>query len=245
MTEFVAGQPPTSVDRLLHVQEFYSTLARLSSQVHGARQLADCTGKMSWPRRGVYFFLEPGEQRSNSGIGPRVVRIGTHALTSGSNTKLWTRLSQHRGRWSRAGGNHRGSIFRLLVGAALLHKSGDHSITWGNKSAASREVRDREVALEAAVSGVVGSMSLLWLAIDDEPGTASLRGYVERNSIALLSNFGKPTLDPPAKEWLGHYCDRERVKKSGLWNQNHVDDAYDPAFLATFDQLVTSVSDKS
>jgi hypothetical protein len=67
--------------------------------------------------------------------------------------------------------------------------------------------------------------------IDDPPSRTSLRGYIERNSIALLSNLGKPQLDPPSPGWLGRSCDRGkgRVKASGLWNQNHVDESYDPA----------------
>jgi hypothetical protein len=31
------------------------------------------------------------------------------------------------------------------------------------------------------------------------------------------------------------------VRKSGLWNQNHVDEAYDPAFLDRFDELVSEM----
>jgi hypothetical protein len=81
------------------------------------------------------------------------------------------------------------------------------------------------------VSEIIGNMRFLWLAIEDERGPNSQRGYVERNAIALLSNYGKPALDPPSKAWLGHYSDRERVRKSGLWNQNHVDEAYDLTFL--------------
>jgi hypothetical protein len=84
-------------------------------------------------------------------------------------------------------------------------------------------------------------MRFLWLAIEDEAGAESRRGYIERNSIALLSDYDKPTLDPPSPGWLGHYSDRERVRKSGLWNQNHVDEAYDPAFLDTLDRLVSDV----
>jgi len=34
-------------------------------------------------------------------------------------TTLWARLSQHRGSAKSGGGNHRCSIFRLLVGRAL------------------------------------------------------------------------------------------------------------------------------
>jgi hypothetical protein len=42
---------------------------------------------MSWPRRGVYFFFENGEMRSETGTGPRVVRVGTHAMRSGLPTR--------------------------------------------------------------------------------------------------------------------------------------------------------------
>jgi hypothetical protein len=52
----------------------------------------------------VYFFMEEGETRSDSGIGARIVRVGTHALKEGSGTKLWTRLSQHRGQEKSGGG---------------------------------------------------------------------------------------------------------------------------------------------
>jgi hypothetical protein len=54
---------------------------------------------------------------------------------------------------------------------------------------------------------------------------------IERNAIALLSNYGKAVIDPPSPDWLGRHCDRERVRISGLWNNNHVDEAYDPGFL--------------
>lgn len=81
-------------------------------------------------------------------------------------------------------------------------------------------------------------MSVLWLGIGDEPGPESGRGYIERNAIALLSNFGKEPLDPPSPGWLGHFCNRERVKASGLWNQNHVEEAYDAGFLRRFETLI-------
>ncbi len=103
---------------------------------------------------------------------------------------------------------------------------------------ASPSIRAQEVALEQEVSGVIGGMPFLWLAIDDEPGPGSLRGIVERNSIALLSNYRRDKIDPASVGWLGHHCDRERVRSSGLWNSNHVDELYDPAFLDTLEQLI-------
>jgi hypothetical protein len=194
---------------------------------------------MEWPGRGVYFFRECGEYRSDTGEGPRIVRVGTHALKAGSGTKLWTRLSQHRGQPSTGGGNHRGSIFRLIVGAALIRRDGLEFPTWGNGNTAERAVRDGKLALERRVSRVIGDMSLLWVAVEDEAGPESRRGYIERNAIALLSNYKKPPLDPPSRDWLGRHSDRERVRMSGLWSQNHVEETCDPAFLEGLNELVS------
>jgi hypothetical protein len=88
-------------------------------------------------------------------------------------------------------------------------------------------------------------MPFLWLSIEDDAEPESLRGFIERNSIALLSNANKPSLDPPSPGWLGHHSDRERVRQSGLWNQNHVDESYDPAFLLKLDQLVSATGGAS
>ena len=81
-------------------------------------------------------------------------------------------------------------------------------------------------------------MPFLWLSIGDEAGPGSLRGYIERNSIALLSNYQEPAIDAPSQTWLGRRCSRERVRQSGLWNQNHVDETYQPAFLDRLEQLI-------
>jgi hypothetical protein len=194
---------------------------------------------MSWPKRGVYFFREPGENRTDTGKGPRIVRVGTHALKSGSGTKLWTRLSQHKGQQASGGGNHRGSIFRLIVGASLISRDERDRSTWGNGNTAPRDVRSGELALERQVSLVIGAMPFVWVSLGDEASPESRRGYIERNSIALLSNRNKVPLDIPSREWLGRHCDRDRVRESGLWNSNHVDDDYDPAFLDELDRLAS------
>jgi hypothetical protein len=48
---------------------FYSILNQLETTIDGARALADCRGRMKWPARGVYFFREAGENRSDTGEG--------------------------------------------------------------------------------------------------------------------------------------------------------------------------------
>jgi hypothetical protein len=226
--------------RLDHLVRFYSILDNIEHKIGGRRKLVDCFGRMDWPKRGVYFFREQGERRSDSGDDLRIVRVGTHAVSTGSRTSLWKRLSQHRGTKS-GDGNHRGSIFRLLVGGALIDRDKLEFSTWGHGNSINRDVRNGEIALERQVSQIIGNMWILWLAIKDEAGPESLRSYVERNSIALLSNYNKAALDPPSQVWLGHHSDRERVRKSGLWNQDYVEKACDPAFLDTLDLLVSDL----
>jgi hypothetical protein len=110
--------------------------------------------------------MENGENRTDTGTGPRIVRVGTHALKTGSRTRLWTRLSQHRGQHRSGGGNHRGSIFRLIVGTALIAKHQYEFPTWDNRAgSATAEIRAGEIALERQVSATIGAMRFLWLAI--------------------------------------------------------------------------------
>jgi hypothetical protein len=129
----------------------------------------------------------------------------------------------------------------LIVGTAIMARSGHDFPNWGHGNTAPADVRSSEYALECEVSKVICAMPFLWLAVDDEPGAESLRGYIERNAIALLSNFEKKPLDPPSAGWLGHSCNRELVRKSGLWNQDYVKEAYDSAFLGHFERLVSEM----
>ena len=92
-------------------------------------------------------------------------------------------------------------------------------------------VRDLERPLERVVSAGIGSMPFLWVEANLQVGSENIRGSIERNSIALLSNFGKESIDPPSASWLGRHSGRQRVRDSGLWNNNHVEESYDPAFL--------------
>jgi len=237
------------VSRLEDVRRFYELIDDLRVRLASAITLADCNGRLAWPRRGVYFFFEKDEYRSNSGTGPRVVRVGTHALTERSRTTLWNRLSQHAGSKRSGAGNHRGSIFRLLVGEALKARNGlDHPKSWGQgshpKEAGSRlgqtaqGIREGERELEREVSNYIGAMPFLFVAVNDDPSPGSERGVIERNSIALLSNYRCEVIDPASAAWIGNWSGRERVRKSGMWNNNHVEETYDRHFLATLEKLI-------
>lgn len=224
--------------RKILVEGLYRAIDQLRDRCGGCRLLARCHGRMRWPRHGIYLFFEDGELRDN-GETLRVTRVGTHALTAHSKTTLWDRLRTHRGTigGSQPGtGNHRASIFRLHVGTALLAR-GHHpeaAATWGRGSSATRETRQREIALERTVSSYIRAMPLLWLDVPDRQDRAQL----ERSIIALLSNLHRPPIDPATPSWLGRSARSEAIRTSGLWNVQHVDIPPDPAPLHRFEHLV-------
>ncbi|MEV7044420.1 hypothetical protein [Amycolatopsis sp. NPDC051061] len=212
----------------------------LANRLGGTRQLSTCTGRDGWPSHGVYFFFEPGELRIDG--KPRVVRVGTHGLHGTSRTTLWKRLAQHRG--SRVGGgNHRGSIFRKHVGSALINR--DRMPAGSLEAWVSPQPRAEwsaaEADIEHMVSNHIGRMPFLWLNVPTSADGTSQRGYIERNSIGLLSNQ-LSSQDPPGPVWLGHHAASLKVRASGLWNVNHVEEDYEPEFLTLMRGLIKRIA---
>jgi hypothetical protein len=235
------------MSRLNDLQHFYDILAILEYKVGGTRTLLNCNGHMDWPQRGVYFFFEPGENRTNSGTGFRVVRVGTHALITNSQKTLWNRLHQHQGTMKDGGGNHRGSIFRSHVGSALLNKlewSEEIRTTWGIGTTATGNIILKEKPLEQEVSRYIRNMPFLWHEVNDAPGPESLRGVIERNSISLISNYNatENPIDSPSANWLGHWATNDMIRLSGLWNVKHIAESYDPHFLDILEKNVITAN---
>jgi len=235
----------TPGERLEALDRFYALLDEQASRIGGARTLAQCAKSTGWPERGVYFFFEPGEFRAD-GLTPRVVRVGTHGLRPSKST-LWGRLAQHRGSPGGSlpgGGNHRGSIFRLHVGAALAADDPAYRAelaTWGRKSSADRTTKQTEYALERAVTAYIGAMPFVWVEVDDVPSAQSERGVIESGAISVLSNFERPPIDPPSPTWLGHRSARPSIRLSGLWNVNHVQAPPDRGFLAVLEDRIRRI----
>jgi hypothetical protein len=232
------------------LDRFYGLLDDLAQRVGGTRKLKNCTGYMDWPDRGVYFFLEPGERRETTGQ-LRVTRVGTHAVSEGSSTSLWDRLKQHYGTGSGSsnhphGGAHRGSVYRKRVGEAIIEKHDLHNDypdwdkRWSSIERERSEVRDEEYILERRVSTYIREQPFLWVNLDDEPSADSDRAYLEENTIALLSNLDKEPIDSRADGWLGRYSQSREIRKSGLWNVNHVDEQYDEEFLDLLEGAVNN-----
>lgn len=225
------SQRKRDLDRL------YDALVTLENGLGGKRLLSECVGKKEWPKSGVYFFFEPGESRLD-GSQLRVVRVGTHGVSRGSKATLWNRLRTHRGTGSGLG-NHRSSIFRLHLGAALANRDSSlYVASWGIGQSADSTVRKGEEKLEQVVSKHIGEMSILWLAIDDEAGPASDRAYLEKNLIGLF--VGKDgSIDGPSKDWLGRNSPDVRIRESGLWNLNYLDYSYSDEFLDVFEEYIS------
>lgn len=217
--------------RLEDVKRFYEILGKLERRLGGRRILAECSKYSGWPTRGVYFFMEDGEKRSESGEGFRVVRIGISRA-------FWHRLNRHKSK---------SSSFRTDIGSALINK---HEINYSyytkwwnrNKSSTSSTIKNDPAIkkLETGVTKTIGEMPFLCLKVDNE----ELRDDIESNAIALLSNFWRKTVDSPSDTWLGHHCTdkhgkiKDKVKESGLWNSEYVRDNYNPNFLDKLEELV-------
>jgi hypothetical protein len=116
----------------------------------------------------------------------------------------------------------------------------DDIATWSVGQSAARAVRDGEVPHERRVSQHIGRMTVLWVAVPDEPGPSSARAHIERNAIALLSNALGPA-DPPGEQWLGLHNARAEIRESGLWNLNYVRDVPDLRFLMDFEDHVVAM----
>lgn len=86
----------------------------------------------------------------------------------------------------------------------------------------------------------IGAMPFVWLSVPTSPDGTSERGYVERNCIGLLSG-----VEPASSEWLGRHAVNPALKRSGLWNVNHVDDQHRPESLDRLDRYVAAVPGRS
>nr|WP_321169538.1 hypothetical protein [Halobaculum halophilum] len=130
------------------------------------------------------------------------------------------------------------------MGEAFIERDELHDeyLWWGEGSSAAREQRLAELELERRVSDYLRELPFLWVNVDDEPSADSERAYIERNMIALLSNYRRNSIDPRSRDWLGTYSRSEKIRESGLWNVNHVDEEYDPAFLNHLSRQIAETS---
>lgn len=212
----------TAEQRRPLVDEFYGLIEEQAEAIGGFWSLPDCSGDDHWPEHGVVFFVEPGEMRED-GETPRIVRVGTHALTPTSKTRLWDRLRSDRGALGGANpgsGNHRASALRRYVGRALMAREGfpEAAATWGGTGKISAQAKQDELALEIAVSRHIAEMDFVWMAVP----RLEDRLAIESGAVSLLSNLNRDPLDPPSADWLGRDAG-QTIAGAGLWNVDHAE----------------------
>jgi hypothetical protein len=182
------------------------------------------------------FFFDEAEPRSTSGVGARCVRVGTHGLHEGAKSTLWKRLRHHRGHLD-GGGAHRTSVFRRLVGRALIARDGLVVPSWCEAKPPPGPNLDAERDLERRVSEAIRELPVIALPVADR----EQRNRVERVAIALLSNAGGDgPVDPPSTSWLGRWAS-EPVRSSGLWNQMQVGTEWSDVVLGEVERLLDGV----
>lgn len=222
--------------RLKHLRILYDEIQRYRE--NGKTFLLRDLSSQDLPDKGVYIFVDNSE-KNRWGSAGRIVRIGTHAVSEGSKSLLRTRLRSHLGNQD-GSGNHRGSIFRLHIGASLLASEQLHhrAKNWGNAGSASSQIKKGESWLEMKVSDYIQALEVIVVRIEDEASKFSLRAKAERQLIALLTEKGLP-LEKPGSEWLGRFSDRDAVVQSGIWNVLEVGKEYHEAGEGSVPQLIS------
>ena len=59
-----------------------------------------------------------------------------------------------------------------------------------------------------------------------------------RHAISLLSEFQRPSVDPPRDCWLGHHSHEPNIQESGLWNVQYINAQWTDDWLDDFERLV-------
>jgi hypothetical protein len=227
-------QPMNSTVRDL--DRLYDMLSIAELREQHMRVFGSCSGSAKWPRRGLYIFYDPRHRRMFKPNAVKIIRIGTHAVSQGSASSLWQRLKNHKGQQD-GSGNHRGSIFRLHVGGALMTTRSIICPSWGVGMSAIEDIRTKENDLEITVSKYLASLQVVALDINDEPSKISDRAYLEQNMIALLSGRAGP-VEIADESWLGYHCRNKAVCKASLWNVDYTELDYDPIFLDVVEKYI-------
>jgi len=234
-SKFVISPMNSSVNKEKDTARFYTLLGKLKEKTGGALAMAELSYNIDLhrhlSREGVYFSFEPREKTVDG--QDRVIRIGESGI-------LWLRLKNH------CDSDHHKSVFRKHVGNALMRRhpknpEWEKIDRWNDKYANDDETRKREYPLEQKVSEYIRNTSVVCLPVIDNPRSESNRKFIECNSIALLSALIGHCINPPSPKWLGHYSKSEYVRRSGLWNVEHVDETYDPEFLNIFEKYINHI----
>ena len=177
------------------------------------------------PENGIYVFFEAGEQvQWRETTIARIVRVGTHR----ENDRFRRRIRQHYGNVRSLRGNKNGSVFRKHMGGALLRRDnpGDPRLRdWLTQGGPSFHEVEERVSRRLRESFKFSCF---------EVNGREQRLALERGLITLLA---QNPIGQPSEDWLGRHANDEKIRRSHLWNTQHVD--ADPLTMAELEQLGT------
>jgi len=174
------------------------------------------------PRNGLYFFYEQGEICAHTGK-PRVVRVGNHPR---SQDRLVTRLREHYGEIGYPEKKN-GSVFRRLLGGAILRRRDpNHPCLLPSPGEGHWEKHGRRTCelcrpLEDEVTKLLKTAFTFRCV---EITAMNERNEMERKLIATLARCHECG---PSQSWLGLWAYSQNVQRSGMWNSEYVDSAYE------------------
>ncbi|GMO14827.1 MAG: hypothetical protein Pg6A_00700 [Termitinemataceae bacterium] len=162
------------------------------------------------PEQGIYALFETGETAHS---GDRITRIGTHT----GKGNLCARLKEHF-----ITENKDRSIFRKNIGRALLCKAGDDFLNYWEIDLTSKTTKDewvekidmeKQQQVEKDVTNYIQkNVSFVVIKIDDKDKRLEL----ESRLISTVSLCGECK---QSAHWLGNHSPKEKIRKSGLWNE--------------------------
>ena len=146
--------------RITDLRQFYSLLSALPESLGGRADLRHVLDKCPGQIVASTYSWSLARTVPTVAAGHELSALAPMRSTKAPERELWTRFSQHRGPTNTGAGNHRCSIFRLLVGTALMADHRYDCPTWGIGSHAPAEIRVTEQTLERQVSEVIRAMPL-------------------------------------------------------------------------------------
>jgi hypothetical protein len=183
------------------------------------------------PSNGIYFFYEQGEIWGHGDSKPRVVRVGTH-----KDGNFRSRIAEHF-LLNEAKMNfdasksppHDRSIFRKNIGRVLLNKDNDSYLKiWGidftTKANRINFCGLRDIAKERQIEEKITEIlrkrfSFRFILIDSQAHRIG-SGGLESAVIGTLAHCIKCQ---PSSDWLGRQSPVQRIRESGLWLVQHLD----------------------
>ena len=185
------------------------------------------------PKNGIYFFYEKGEfWGHDDSKKPRIVRVGTHRkdnfrsrisqhfLVNNPNIKLCLDDLAPKNR----------SIFRKNLGRAILSLEKSKYLSTWDIDFTSRNAKDklshlRDIDFESETENKISfllkdNFSFRYIKVESQKARIGSKG-LESSLVGTLSHC-QVCLSSP--NWLGRYSPVKKIRESGLWQVQHLND---------------------